>query len=125
MFTFTWKKYLPVIHILLKKVSRETQTLQMNETDFRRAAGGRKIKFSFASMQIKNGKIVSGSTLSPVAKELGALLQESDITRYMIRDLHVEFSLDNSFLLTIKDATPVVVSEEEVAATEEAATTEE
>ncbi len=93
----------------------------MNETDFRRAAGGRKIKFSFSSMQIKNGKIVSGSTLSPVAKELGALLQESDITRYMIRELHVEFSLDNSFLLTIKDATPVVLSEEEVAAAEEAA----
>lgn len=120
MFTFTWKKYLPVIHILLKKVSRETQTLQMNETDFRRAAGGRKIKFSFAAMQMKNGKIVSSSTHAPVAKELGALLQESDITRYMIRDLHVEFSLDNSFLLTIKDATPVPEAEEEVETAETA-----
>lgn len=121
MFTLTWKKYLPVIHILLKKVSREKQTLQMNETDFKRAAGGRKIKFSFSSMHVKNGKVLSSSTLSPVAKELGTLLQESDITRYMIRELQVEFSLDNSFLLTIKDARPVETTDENVAATEEAA----
>lgn len=114
MFTLTWKKYLPVIHILLKKVSREKQTLQMNETDFKRAAGGRKIKFSFSSMQIKNGKVLASSSLSPVAKELGTLLQESDITRYMIRELHVEFSLDNNFLLTIKDARPAESTEEAI-----------
>ena len=45
MFTQTWKKYLPVIILLLKKTNAEQQVLSMNHTDFERAAGGRKIKY--------------------------------------------------------------------------------
>ena len=43
MFTQTWKKYLPVILILMKKSALEDQVLKVNQTDFERAAGGRKI----------------------------------------------------------------------------------
>jgi len=40
MFTPTWNKYLPIIKILLKRSVNAEQTLDMNSTDFQRAAGG-------------------------------------------------------------------------------------
>ena len=47
MFLQTWSKYLPVIKILLKRSINAQQTLDMNSTDFQRASGGKKVKFTF------------------------------------------------------------------------------
>ncbi|MEI8060081.1 MAG: hypothetical protein WCG67_07990, partial [Ferruginibacter sp.] len=65
MFNQTWKKYLPVLLILLKRSLIEPQVLNMNHTDFERAAGGRKIKFSFASLQLSNGRIITKPNMTP------------------------------------------------------------
>ena len=40
MFLQTWKKYLPVIILLMKRSEKGEQVLDMNYTDFQRATGG-------------------------------------------------------------------------------------
>jgi hypothetical protein len=114
MFTQTWKKYLPVIVILLKKSTQEDQTMNLNLTDFERAAGGRKMKYSFNNLQITNGKLSIKNKYTNIAKELAALLQENESTRNLILDQHFEISLSNDFLLTIRNTTPAVEESEEV-----------
>jgi hypothetical protein len=106
MFTQTWKKYLPVIAILLKRSAGGDQTLSMNNTDFERAAGGRKIKFSFTHLQINNGRINTQTKHAAVAKELGAVLQEDDTIKKILVGQHFEFALTNDLTLSIKNNTP-------------------
>ncbi len=113
MFTQTWKKYLAVIAILLKRSSKDEQMLNMNHTDFERAAGGRKIKFNFTHLQLNNGKLNTAIKLSPFAKELATLLQEDDLTRNLLRGRHLEISMNNDFQLSIKDIKPLDETTEE------------
>lgn len=113
MFTQTWKKYLPVIVILLKRSASGAQTLNMNHTDFERAAGGRKIKYSFSQLQLNNGRINTAVKQLPLAKEFAVLLQEDELTRKLLPGQNFEFSMSNDFLLTIKNNTPVSEAETE------------
>ena len=69
MFSQAWKKYLPVITILMKRSPNGEQTLDMNKTDFERAAGGRKAKLSF-SITLHKGRIQNFTNPPPVAREL-------------------------------------------------------
>jgi hypothetical protein len=111
MFTQTWKKYLPVIAILIKRSTVSEQVLCMNHTDFERAAGGRKIKYSFGGLLINKSRINNEAKQNAVAKELGALLKEDESTRYLISDQNLEFALNNVFKLTIKNNTETVTGE--------------
>ena len=121
MFTQTWKKYVPVIVILLKRSAIGDQTLRVNQTDFESAAGGRKIKYSFTQLQLNNRRINTAVKHMPVAKELAEVLQEDDTAKAMLAGKQFEFSLSTDFLLTIKNNTPaetaeVVAENEEVTA---------
>jgi hypothetical protein len=102
MFTQTWKKYLPVILILLKRASQEDQVLKVNQTDFERAAGGRKIKFSFNNVELKKARLNSHAKHSPFAKEFATVLQEDDTTKRFLLPRWFEFSMSTDFQLTIK-----------------------
>ncbi len=102
MFTQTWKKYLPVILILMKRASQEDQVLKVNQTDFERAAGGRKIKFSFSNVELKKARLNSQAKHSPFAKDFATVLQEDDTTRSFLLQRWFEFSMSTDFQLTIK-----------------------
>ena len=103
MFTQTWKKYLPVILILMKRTSQEeNQVLKVNQTDFERAAGGRKIKFSFNNVELKKARLNSQAKHSPFAKEFATVLQEDDTTKRLLLQRWFEFSMSTDFQLTIK-----------------------
>jgi predicted GNAT superfamily acetyltransferase len=102
MFTQTWKKYLPVILILMKKSTQEEQVLKVNQTDFDRAAGGRKIKFSFNHVELKKGRLNSHAKHSPFAKEFATIMQEDEMTRGLLSQRWFEFSMSTDFQLTIK-----------------------
>jgi hypothetical protein len=104
MFTQTWNKYLPIIKILMKRSTTGPQTLDMNLTDFQRAAGGRKVKFTFA-VTLHKGRIQNVTSPPPLAKELSIILQEDDMTRQLVRQQDYEFSLNSDFQLTIKNNT--------------------
>ena len=107
MFSQTWKKYLPVIIILIKRAASAEQVMSMNNTDFERAAGGRKIKFSFSHLQLNKGRVNTEVKHTPFARELATVLQEDDITKMLIADQYLEFSLNNNFQLTIRNTAPV------------------
>ena len=111
MFSQTWKKYLPVIIILIKRSAAGEQTLSLNHSDFERAAGGRKIKYNFTQLQLNNGRINTEVKHSPVAKELSVILQEDDNVSKYLKGRNLEFSLNSSFTLTIKNNTPVEETE--------------
>jgi hypothetical protein len=107
MFSQTWKKYLQVIAILLKRSSAGPQTLSMNTTDFERAAAGRKIKYSFSHLHLTNGRINIEVKHSPLARELATMLQEDDAMKKLMAGQSFEFSMSNDFVLTIKNNTVV------------------
>src|SRR5882757_4015060 len=99
MFSQTWKKYIPVIAILLKRSINGEQALKMNHTDFERAAGGRKIKFSFSNLQLNDGRLNTMAKHTPIVKELAQVLQEHELTRGLLRDQNLEFQMTNDFQL--------------------------
>ena len=106
MFSQVWKKYLPVIMILLKRSVNGDQSLSMNPSDFQRAAGGRKIKYSFANLQLINGRINNTVKHQPLAREFAEVMQEDEIVRKFLQKKHLEFSMNNGFQLVIKNNTP-------------------
>lgn len=106
MFTQTWKKYLAVIIILLKRSVQGQQVLSMNHTDFERSAGGRKMKYNFSNLRLTKGRINTDEQHSVIARELGIVLQEDEIAKKLIANQWFEFSMTNNFKLTITNNTP-------------------
>jgi hypothetical protein len=104
MFTQVWNKYLPIIKILMKRSTSGSQTLDMNRTDFERAAGGRKAKFTF-SVELHKGRIQNAASPPPLARDLAALLQEDEMTRQLVRQYDYSFSMTSGFQLTLKNST--------------------
>ena len=107
MFTQTWKKYLPVIILLMKRSDKAEQVLSMNYTDFARATAGKKIKLTFSNVQLTNGRSKVETKYSPLANDLILVLQENQQSGVLMRDKLFEFSLNSNFELTIRNSTPV------------------
>lgn len=106
MFLQTWKKYLPVIILLMKRSGKGEQVLSMNATDFQRAAGGKKMKLTFSDLKLENGRINLQVKQSALANDLTSLLQQDDRSRELIRNQVYEFSMNSEFQLIIKNNTP-------------------
>jgi hypothetical protein len=111
MFIQTWNKYLPVIKILLKRSLNEEQTLDMNKSDFQRAAGGKKLKFTFSFVLIK-GRLTARENTPPLAKDLISVLQQDSTTSKFIGQNELEFSMNSNFQLLIKNTTPAAEPEQ-------------
>ena len=73
MYTQTWNKYLPVIRILLKRAITKDQTLQLNASDFQKAATVRKTGPKF-TLAFSNGKAENSIGLPDIAKDLSYVL---------------------------------------------------
>lgn len=110
MFTQTWKKYLPIIIFLMKRSNKGDQILDMNFTDFERAAGGKKIKLSFSNLIMNNGRINSDKRPSPVANDLVLVLQENERSASMMNYKQFEFAMNADFQLTIRNTTPILAN---------------
>ncbi len=115
MFTQTWRKYLPVIQILLKRSAQGDQSLQMNHTDFERAAAGRKIRHSFNNLELVKARMNNQSKQPPFAKEFATFLLEDENMKRFLMDKHVEFSMTNNFSLSIKQHVQIAAPETEAA----------
>jgi hypothetical protein len=105
MFIQTWNKYLPVIRILLKRSVNEVQTLDMNQIDFLKAAGGKKAKFTF-SMLLINGRFSGIKNPSPLAQDLITVLQQDDAINKFLKANKLELTMNTSSQLIIKNITP-------------------
>jgi hypothetical protein len=109
MFSQTWKKYLPLLTMFLKKSVNGPQTIQLNQTDFERALGGRKLKLSFSRMEINKGRMNNLLKNTALAKELADVLLDDAVTGSLLRTRNVSFSFNGNCELSITDETPIAV----------------
>ncbi len=102
MYNHIWKKYLPIIRILMKKSVSEEQVLDLNRIDFERAGTGRKAgyKFKIEFTAGKVGNVISGS---PLAMHLGQVMLEDEAAQEILNEYNFEVSLNTKFQLTIKN----------------------
>lgn len=105
MFLQTWNKYLPIIRILFKRSINAEQKLDMNRTDFEKAAAGRKVKYAFKIVLV-NGRIQNVDNPPPLAKNLVEALQQDEITRAFLKQSSLLLTMNNNFQLLIKNNTP-------------------
>ncbi len=112
MYNHIWKKYLPIIKILMKKSAAENQVLDLNRVDFERAGTGRKAgyKFTIEFTDGKVGNVISGSTL---AMHLASVVLEDDGAKQILQENNYEVSLNTKFQLSIKNVTPAETTEAE------------
>jgi len=110
MFTHTWKKYLPVIVFLMKRSAKGDQVLDMNFTDFQRASGGKKVKYSFSNLVLNNGRSDPEQKLSPLTSDLIIALQDNKEAVSMMNYKQYEFAMNSGFQLTIRNTTPYLIS---------------
>ncbi len=105
MYNHIWKKYLPIIKILMKKSAAENQVLDLNRVDFERAGTGRKAgyKFTIEFTDGKVGNVISGSTL---AMHLASVILEDEAAKQILQENNYEVSLNTKFQLSIKNVTP-------------------
>lgn len=104
MYNLTWKKYLPVIRLLLKKSAASDQSMTLNRTDFERNSRIRKPVCSF-EIEVINGRL---NRLNPAAqvKSLMDVLMEDDTARALLRKQHYAIHLNSDFLFSIRNTTP-------------------
>jgi len=105
MFFQTWVKYIPIIRILLKRSAKGEQKLEMNSSDFLRAAGGRKVKFNFC-FSLHNGKLQNLESAPPLGRDLIDALLDDDTSSRFVKSNHLEFCMNKNFELLIRNETP-------------------
>jgi hypothetical protein len=97
----TWKRYLPVIRLHIKKSFVEDQQFKLNIQDFESAGDRGKSGYTF-NIQMENGKVTNNISGSPVARDLYEALKSDDVIKGMLQDKSVKISVGKSFILSIK-----------------------
>jgi len=100
-YTATWKKYLPVIRLHIKKSLTEDQQFKLNVIDFESAGGRGKSGFPF-SLQMENGKVVNNISGSAAARDLFDVLKSDELVKALLSDKNVKISVGQSAVLSIK-----------------------
>jgi hypothetical protein len=97
----TWKRYIPVIRLHLKKSAVEEQQFKLNITDFESSGDRGKSGYTF-NINFENGKPVNNSPLPAIARDLYEAMKEDDGIKSMLQNKSVKISVGKSFMLTIK-----------------------
>ena len=97
----TWKRYIPVIRLNLKKSLTEEQQFKLNITDFESAGDRGKSGYTF-NITMENGKVTNNISGSAVARDLYEALKADDAIKALLQDKAVKISVGKSFMLTIK-----------------------
>lgn len=103
MYLQAWRKYLPVIVILIKRSAETPQTLSMDANDFIKSSGGKKLKLGFTGLRLQKARISANPAQSEIAKDLAALLQESPAIRNILLTRDVRFAMSNDCTLSIEE----------------------
>jgi hypothetical protein len=97
----TWKRYIPVIRLHLKKSLAEEQQFKLNITDFESAGDRGKSGYTF-NIQLENGKVINNISGSAVARDLFEALKGDETIKAMLQDKSIKISVGKSFILSIK-----------------------
>lgn len=97
----TWRRYIPVIRLHLKKSLTSEQSFKLNITDFESAGDRGKSGYTF-NITMENGKVTNNISGSAVARDLYEALKTDDLIKAMLQDKAIKISVGKSFLLSIK-----------------------
>ena len=123
MYTYTWRKYLPLIRLLVKKSAQGPQTAMLNQTDFLKFAKSKKPILNF-TLDIKEGKF-SVLKMPPVAMELIEILMEDPAARALIRSGQYSLTLAKNYQFTVNNLNAAAPLAEEDAVAAEGETSAE
>lgn len=101
LFLTAWKKYIPVIRILIKKSAEGFQVLNMDRSDFEKDAK-RKIGYRFEVNFVGNKPdiIITGNE---IIKSFIYALVDDEIINYLLLKNNYSFSLNSKYQLQIKN----------------------
>jgi len=97
----TWKRYIPVIRLHLKKSLTEEQQFKLNITDFESAGDRGKSGYTF-NVTLENGKVMNNISGSAVARDLVEALKADDAIKLILQNKSIKISVGKSFMLSIK-----------------------
>lgn len=96
-----WSKYRPAILKMMIDADEQDQLYQLSGHEFQAFNGQKKGSFSF-TLEVGNGKVVSGIKESIVAQGLWEILQLSRKASELVSTASYHFSMDKTFILRIK-----------------------
>ncbi|MDF2433510.1 MAG: hypothetical protein JWP44_3141 [Mucilaginibacter sp.] len=97
----TWKRYIPVIRLHLKRSLNEEQQFKLNITDFESAGDRGKSGYTF-NIALENGKVTNNISGSAVARDLFEAMKEDEAIKAMLQNKSIKISVGKSFMLSIK-----------------------
>jgi hypothetical protein len=97
----TWKRYIPVIRLHLKRSLNEDQQFKLNITDFESAGDRGKSGYTF-NIVLENGKVMNNISGSAVARDLFEAMKEDEAIKAMMQNKSIKISVGKSFMLSIK-----------------------
>lgn len=101
MYTQVWNKYLPIIHILMKRAVASDQLLDMNVIDFERSGAARKSGYKFTIL-FNGGRVDNVISSSPLAKDLATTLLQDPRVKELLDRNDYQFHLNARFQLGIR-----------------------
>lgn len=119
VYTQLWKKYLPVIRLLLKKTADSEQKLQIYKHEFVSTGAKNKLGYIF-NLEIVNGKAINKSAALASSFDLLNVLNENELTSEWLKGKSVKISVNKACELSMQlvnkpEVAPIVESELEVA----------
>lgn len=100
MYTYTWKKYLPLIRILLKRSPGKATPVQLNSMDFDKERF--KVRRSHAfTIDLLSGRI-SNIGSSKIAQELIEIVGGDEVCHQLIKKSNYRIDFSNSCQLSIE-----------------------
>lgn len=97
----TWKRYIPVIRLHLKRSLTEDQQFKLNITDFESAGDRGKSAYTF-NIALENGKPTNNISGSAVARDLYEAMKEDEAIKSFLQNRSVKISVGKAFILSIK-----------------------
>lgn len=101
MFTHVWKKYLPIIRIIMKRAVSSDQVLDLNRTDFEKAGGGRKAGYKFV-IELTRGTVANVISGTPMASDLAQVLLADEVVKQLLKANNFEIGMNTKFHLSVK-----------------------
>ena len=95
-----WSKYRPAILRMMIDADNEAQNYQLSSHEFQAFSGQKKATYNF-TLEINQGKVVSGLKDSSIAQGLWEILQMSRKATELISKSGYNFSMDRTFILRI------------------------
>lgn len=101
VYTQLWKKYLPIIRILLKKTEDGDQKLQIYKHEFVATGAKNKLGYIF-NLELVNGKAVNKSNSTAPASDLLNLMNENELIAQWLKEKSVKISVNKACELNLQ-----------------------